>query len=54
MKKFKTKVYQYIANQICDLMKLSIKMDNEELFERLMFWGVYLDVTCVHQDIYLD
>jgi hypothetical protein len=54
MKKFKTKIYQHFANQICDLLQLSIQMNNENLFERLMWWGIYIDVTCVYQGIYLD
>jgi len=54
MKNLKTKVYQYIANQIYDMMEMSLQIGHDSLFERLMWWGVYLDVHCVYQEIYLD
>jgi len=54
MKKFKTKVYQYLADMICELLEMSIQMENEQMFERLMWWGIYIDTNCVYQGIYLD
>lgn len=54
MKKIKTKIYQYIADRIYEAMEMSIKFDNDKLFDRLLWWGIYLDVHCVYQDIYLD
>lgn len=54
MKKLKTKIYQGIANRIYELMKISLEYGNDALFDRLLWWGIYLDVHCVYQDIYLD
>lgn len=51
MKQLKTKIYQYMANQVYDMAKDS--MDNEYIFNMLLSFGYRLDYLCTEQDIYL-
>jgi len=52
MKKLKTKIYQYAANQLYDMAE--DMMFNEKMFNALIAFGYQLDFICTEQGIYLD